>query len=200
LPAGTAGQVLKMNTGATAWEASTDAQGVTSVTGAQGITVATGTTTPVISLPTGTNGQVLKHNGTVWAAGTDSDTKDGGITTLTGVNGITASAVGNSGSIALPAGVTAQGVLVWNGSAWAPSTAVHGVNKTVHAVAHSAMVPGAYEVVAVAGMSVYDQCSAPAHNWMVVHARDGEISLINTAAVATSAEHTCNIVCLHAAD
>jgi hypothetical protein len=53
-----------------------DGQGVTSVSGSNGITVSNGTTTPTVSLPSGsTTGNVLKWNGTTWvsAAATEQD-------------------------------------------------------------------------------------------------------------------------------
>jgi uncharacterized protein (TIGR02145 family) len=54
-----------------AWVLVSDGQGVTSVSGALGLTVTSSTTTPTVSLPAGSSGQVLKYNGTAWAAGTD---------------------------------------------------------------------------------------------------------------------------------
>jgi uncharacterized protein (TIGR02145 family) len=50
-------------------------KGVTKVSGALGLTVTNGTTTATVSLPTGSSGQVLKYNGTAWAAGTDEVTR-----------------------------------------------------------------------------------------------------------------------------
>ncbi|MDR1984577.1 MAG: hypothetical protein LBQ28_07130 [Prevotellaceae bacterium] len=59
------GQILKWD--GTAWLPSADA-GIASVSGTNGITVTNGTTAPVVSLPSGTKGQALVHNGTTWAA------------------------------------------------------------------------------------------------------------------------------------
>jgi hypothetical protein len=72
------------------------------------------------------NGQVLKYDGSAWVAGVDSDTKDGGITTLTGQKGITAEVSGNTGTITLPAGTNGQ-VLKSDGTNWVANTDAQGV-------------------------------------------------------------------------
>jgi hypothetical protein len=94
-----------------------DGQGVTSVSGANGISVTNGTTTPVISLPTGTiNGNVLKWNGTAWASADDAGitTESDGIvgnevTSATNGGGLTRS---GSGTVASPytLGISSGGV------------------------------------------------------------------------------------------
>ena len=95
LPAGTNGQVLKHN--GTDWVAGTDNNTTYSGMSSAEAIAGTATTNRIINptilktaiethapaptaetvislLPTGTNGQVLKHNGTTWAAGSDSNT------------------------------------------------------------------------------------------------------------------------------
>lgn len=82
LPAGTNGQVLKHN--GTTWVAGTDNNTTYSVvtTSANGLMSAADKTkldgveagANNFSLPAGANGQVLKHNGTNWVAGTDNNT------------------------------------------------------------------------------------------------------------------------------
>lgn len=91
---------------------------------------AAGQTTHFFSLPTGTNGQVLKHNGTDWVANTDAT----GIGTLGGQTGATQtfaygtvgttpswSSASNTHTFRLPLGTTGQ-VLKWSGSDWAAGT------------------------------------------------------------------------------
>jgi hypothetical protein len=68
------GAVLTWDTGG--WQPKMPASsGIRSVSGANGITVTNGTTTPTISLPAAaTSGEVLKWNGSAWAANTDNNT------------------------------------------------------------------------------------------------------------------------------
>lgn len=95
LPAGTNGQVLKHN--GTTWVAGSDANTTYSAMSQSEADAGTATTGRIITaavlkgaiqthapapssetviglLPAGTNGQVLKHNGTTWVAGTDNNT------------------------------------------------------------------------------------------------------------------------------
>lgn len=79
------------------------------------------------SLPNGTNGQVLKHNGTEWVAGTDNNTTYSVATSS--ANGLMASAdktkldgiETGANNFSLPAGTNGQ-VLKHNGTAWVAGT------------------------------------------------------------------------------
>jgi membrane protein implicated in regulation of membrane protease activity len=123
LPAGTNGQVLKYD--GTDWVAGEDSDttdgGILSVIGTKGISASVVGDIATVGLPTGTNGQVLKYNGSAWAAGADNDTKDGGILTVSASRGITGTVNGTNLSLALPVTSREHAILSWNTDHWEAS-------------------------------------------------------------------------------
>ena len=84
----TEGQVMKWI--GSSWQPSFD-MGIISVSGDNGITVTNSITAPVVSLPSGTKGQTLVHNGTTWVAETPKKLSHVWITnTSTANNSVTA--------------------------------------------------------------------------------------------------------------
>jgi hypothetical protein len=67
------------------------------------------------------NGQVLKYTNGTWAAGADSDTRDGGILTVTGSSGITGTVQGTNLALALPTTSVENRFLKWNNNTWTAS-------------------------------------------------------------------------------
>jgi len=72
------------------------------------------------ALPSGSSGQVLKHNGTGWTAGTDNDTDN---QTLSFSSPNLSISGGNSVALpVLPSGTATSNTLRWGGSAWAETS------------------------------------------------------------------------------
>ncbi|MDR0230964.1 MAG: tail fiber domain-containing protein [Dysgonamonadaceae bacterium] len=71
----TDGQVLKWDNANSRWAPAADTNTFPALTSTTGLVITGSTTaTQTVNLPAGTNGQVLKHNGTTWVAGTDNNT------------------------------------------------------------------------------------------------------------------------------